>query len=228
MSSQWNWPFTKEELICFSRERPTCIGRSASGKSKEREMRHFYYILSCRQLVRSVGLLGILLLIPIISMAQADDVTIAVRLPSDGVKIAKGGEAKVTVTVTNISDHDVKIGGPYFSMVREGVREENVKRCDLFVGRIEPGGTLSFKYIKLKSGEARSFDYDLGKLFVKESFSSIDWFSPLLDEVGTGRYDMDSEVYVVYKGKKTLVSSSSFKVDVEAAENARCGKVRPE
>ncbi|MEZ5422498.1 MAG: hypothetical protein R2682_05315 [Pyrinomonadaceae bacterium] len=191
-------------------------------------MRHFYYILSCRQLVRSIGLLGILLLIPIITMAQDDGVTIAVRLPSDGVKIAKGSEAKVTVTVTNISDHEVEIGGPYFSMLREGVSKQSMRRCDSFVGRIDGGDPGPAKYSKLKSGEARSFDFDLGKLFVMEGSSSINWFSPLLKTVGGGRYDTISEVYVIYKAEKSLVSSRSFKVDVAPSKTAWCGKVWPE
>ena len=187
-------------------------------------MTQVYNVLSRWAILGSFGLMGIVFWIPTTSMAQVDDVMIAVRLPPAGLKIAKSNEAKVTVTVTNVSSHDVKIEGPFFSLAREDMGTGRVKQYELFAGRTEPGGTLAFNYIKLKSGEARSFDLDLGKLFVKEHLSSIDSFSSLLEEVGSGRYDMHSDVYVVYKAKKTLLSSISFKVDVEAAKSTTCGK----
>jgi len=189
-------------------------------------MTNFYGVLRYRSVLWWFGLLASMFLIPIMAMGQADNVTIAVYLPPDGVKIEKNSKTQVTVTVTNISDHQVEIDVPFFLMLRDGVGKESVNRCDSFVGRLEDGGAIPEKYFILKNGEARSFDFDLGKLFVMDRLSSINWFSPLLEEVGGGRYDTVAKVYVVYKAKKTSVSSGSFKVDVEAEKSARCAKTR--
>lgn len=166
------------------------------------------------------GLLWVLVSVST-TMANGEDLQITVSVPSEGLKVGSSSktDAIVTVSVTNISDHRVKFFGPDFTIVREGVSKAGMTTGNSFVGRRTGDGlapvTEREPYVNLKSGESKSFEFDLSQLFVMDQLWSIILYKPILKAVSIGRYDFAARVLVGNGKNAKYLSSQIFKVEVE-------------
>ena len=173
--------------------------------------------------MRELALSGVLLLVFVsvtTAMANGEDLRVTVSVPSGGLKVGVDSKAraKVTVTVENTSDHKVEFYGPDFTILREGVSKTGMTTGNAFVGRRIGGGlkpgTDRESYVSLGRGESRTFEVDVSKLFVMDQMWSVIFYSPLLKELRSGRYDFAARVFVGNGDNSFYITSRIFKVEV--------------